>query len=135
MKDLIWSDQWLVGIGKMDEDHLDLFDLILELNSCLVRNKDEKEVLKIFGRFVKAAAKHFAVEEKYMNEYHYPHLETHIQKHRELLLQADELQRKFKTELLNVTDDITFFLRNWLIHHITLYDQALAKHLKKHGVV
>lgn len=127
---LIWNEQYNIGVDIIDKEHRKLFGILNKLFDF--RRQDEKsqwgchEAVKFFREH---ALQHFADEEAYMESVGYAGLETHRRIHknfRERTLPAleKELERTKYTE-----DSINHFIgvcAGWLIGHTLVEDHAIV---------
>lgn len=121
-----WSDQYLIGIDEIDQQHKYLFELINESLQC-----DEMAKLKLsLIQLYKYTREHFKAEETLMKSISYGKYELHVQKHNELIIM---LNNKSKEALDDPTkrDELDNFLAGWLIRHIVRNDLDISRFLKK----
>ncbi|MDM8538808.1 hemerythrin family protein [Desulfobacterales bacterium HSG17] len=124
-----WSDDYLIGIEKVDKQHKQFFRLAHNFfTACLADEGDEHthSALKALGSY---ADRHFAVEEAYMEEIGYPRLEEHKKLHSEFVLKYNEMEMDFKesgrTETL--VNKILTTVMDWLKEHIATADYDYAE--------
>ena len=131
---LVWKEDYNIGVDIIDQEHRRLFKII----NKLFRFSDEKnksqwacqEGIKFFKEH---AAKHFSEEEEYMASVHYERLNVHRHIHnefRERTLPAleDELEQTGYC-----ADSIEHFLgvcAGWLVGHTQMEDRAIAGKVK-----
>ena len=122
MADVIgWSDDFLLGIYSVDEQHKYLFELINSLKGC---QKDELEY-GLEQLFV-YTQEHFCEEEKLMKLIKYPDYEQHRQLHQNLIAALTELS---KSVLNDSSQQAEFesFLSRWLVNHIMTEDVKIKQ--------
>lgn len=78
--------------------------------------------------------KHFAGEERDVDQTKYPELTQHKTLHKKLLDQVTELIGKFNAGEPLIAQDVINFLNDWLINHIKGVDMRYGPHLNKSGV-
>lgn len=124
---LQWDDAFLIGVEELDYEHKDLFKRLNTLHAELVAH-EKKELIEecLSGIHVRVAA-HFALEEKYMRDTHFPHFTRHKNEHDQLLEEVVEIICRFaKTEDDAYRDRLADMLQRWIIRHIQSSDQELA---------
>lgn len=128
-----FTDDCLIGIEQLDDEHRTLFELLnragylLSYDFCSDRYQDLKEIIEELDDY---AEQHFSHEEAYMMEICDPELIRQRVQHsyfREKLrnytfvnIDAEEEQRRVLTELFN-------FLAKWLCRHILGSDVLIGK--------
>ena len=127
-----WSDDYLIGINKIDEQHKECFVRINQLYEDCVTcegEKDVKETLDFLGNHV---VEHFQTEEAFMQKYNFPGTEGHKQLHEEFLNEYSKLSDEYCNLGSNqvLADKIRDIVPNWLIHHMTRVDTNFARHVK-----
>lgn len=83
---------------------------------------------------VSFVVEHFATEEKYMQETEYPTYEAHKKAHDELVAQVSDIVGKFKAGEMEITPDITAFVRDWLYGHIPNIDKQYGPYFNEKGI-
>ena len=124
-----WSDDFLVGIQTIDEQHRKFFRLAHHFyTSCLADEGLESTygALKGLGNY---AARHFATEEAYMKKIKYTDFEEHKKFHDEFMAKFHEMEAEFMsvgpTETL--VNTILMITMDWLKEHIVEADFKYAK--------
>jgi len=118
-----WSDDYLVGIAAIDQDHKTLFLLVNRLHQRIEKGEDEYAIAEALAGLVDYIDTHFAREERYMEECGYPDLVRHARKHRDLARTVHSLKTMFDDDPPALaSDEILEFLRDWLTNHILKSD-------------
>ncbi|MBU1022867.1 bacteriohemerythrin [bacterium] len=120
-----WSDDYLVGVEKLDNQHRAIFDAINEFYN-------EIQALRVSGAAERAltvlldySEKHFVDEEEYMKREGYPELDAHRLEHQEFRDQIAKLiddasrDKPFSVALLR-------FFKTWIVEHILETDMKYA---------
>ncbi len=127
---LIWKEEYNIGVDAIDKEHQRLFKII---NKLFAFGKEEKkrqwacqEGIKYFKDH---AMKHFGEEENYMRSIGYPGLEDHRKLHqgfRRKTLPAleAELERTGYSE--DAVDHFLGVCAGWLIGHTLMEDRAIT---------
>jgi len=113
LKPFEWKDSYLLGVARMDQEHLILVE---KINSLVLSFNRADGVQKAFSDLATYATEHFADEEKYMESIKYPDLIAHKEIHRKLLAQVSDLGEKVLQGNASPSDLMTF-LSDWLGTH------------------
>ena len=126
-----WSDDYLIGIEKIDNQHKEFFRIAHQFfTECLADEGEEclQETLNFLGNY---ARKHFEGEEAFMKEIEYPQLEEHKRLHINFLNRYSELIVEFKesgrTE--KMVNKVLTVVMDWLKEHIVEADGDYAKYV------
>lgn len=131
-----WSDDYLVHVRVIDNDHKALFEIVNSLHDSVTTNACTTQISSTLKALQDYVAQHFAREELYMKEAGYPNFEGHVTKHNNLKGTVQGLIDFYNTDPSKVdTDKLLSFLRDWLINHILKSDMAYVPYLlgKKEG--
>ncbi len=128
-----FTDDCLIGIEQIDNEHKTLFDLLNKAGDILADNFSSdryQEVKEIIEELDNYAEQHFAHEEAYMMEICDPELilqrsqheyfSEKIRNYAFVNIDSEEEQRRLLTELVN-------FLARWLYRHILGSDVLIGK--------
>ena len=115
--ELIWQDT----------QHQELFRLIDSL-------KDPHRSVDIFTRLSSYANNHFLLEEAYMRQLNYPHIEAHIRAHNQFREELDDMVNNMETFDDRVKESISIFLREWLTRHVFGIDKDFEDFVLKSDV-
>ncbi len=130
---ITWSSSYSVQVGKMDQEHQRLIDIINKLYGAMREGRGKESVGLILGELIDYTKTHFTHEEQLMRESGYAGYDEQKRAHENLISQVSEIQRKFKSgEALS--QEIMSFLKNWLVNHIQGLDKQYGPHLNKKGV-
>ncbi len=130
---LEWSNDLSVGIQEIDEQHKVLVNILNELNLAISQGKGKEIRNQIIDRLLEYTRIHFTVEESLMRILGYPKYEKHKQEHERLLSQLEGFSSKMAAPDVS-SYELLFFLRSWLINHITRTDKAYEAHFVQMGV-
>ena len=119
-----WTDDYLVGIEEIDEQHKGLLRAASAIIEALRQRQKWLEVHSAMLRLLESAKVHFAVEESLMRLCKYPGLKEHKNEHQKF---ADKLTG---LQLESLTEDVSFamaaFIKKWLHQHIHSTDKQFA---------
>ena len=128
---IVWNDDLVTGIVKIDEQHRILVNSINDANTRLAANTSAELLNQISRDLLSYALYHFETEEELMQEYNYAEAsavdsDLHLQQHREFSAKVVALREGIKTGDLISREDLLTFLNGWLINHILKMDKRLA---------
>ncbi len=127
-----WSDDYLIGIDKIDKQHKEFFAKVHRLYEDCLACEGEKDVQEALDFLKNYAIEHFQAEEAFMREYEYPGVEEHSKLHAEFLGEYSKFSDEFNSLGSNqaLADHITDMVQDWLIDHIAQADADYARHVK-----
>jgi len=128
-----WEDSLSVGIKSIDDDHKKLLTLINNLQTAIYYPTGEAFERQALKELVEYTKYHFEREEKMMLDNGYPEFEAHKRKHEEMIAQVQVYCKKYETDPEGTIQEMTDFLKRWLIEHIAGTDQKYSKHLIERG--
>jgi len=124
-----WDDEFSVGIDAIDRQHAHLLGLINKIDDVIQNGGTYEKFAPIVTDLIDYANRHFAHEEKLMDENHCPDLDRHKRSHdrlREELLRWQEKVAKARAEEMR---EHMLFLRIWFPGHILNMDKNDADYL------
>ncbi|MFQ5659648.1 MAG: bacteriohemerythrin [Gammaproteobacteria bacterium] len=132
LKPLIsWDDEFSVGIKGIDRQHTRMMRLINEIDEVIQKGGTYEQFAPVLNDLIDYTGRHFAHEEKLLEENHCPDLERHKKAHVRLLEELSGWKKKVvkaKTEDMN---EHMVFLRIWFPGHILNVDKKDAAYLTK----
>jgi hemerythrin len=129
---IVWNDDLMTGIEKIDEQHQILVNLFNEANTRLTNNNSAEFLEQITRDLLSYALYHFETEEELMQKYHFTENsndDTHIKQHRSFSARVVAVRNDIKAGVLISREELLSFLNNWLINHILNTDKKLASFL------
>lgn len=138
MKKFIWTNEYSLGIGIIDEQHQHFFEIANQIYSKLEEEKNKRvDIVIIINELKDYAFYHLATEEKYFNQFAYSDMDEHMNQHAMFRQKSDE----YLTRVENQNEDIeklalevADFATNWLSDHIVVSDRLYAPLFKEHGL-
>lgn len=138
MEPITWSDDRLLGIDSLDQQHRTLVDCINKLvTECRKSGTDthgsagekREKLARLFDELYTTAKAHFSYEETMMRDMNYPGYAAHAREHVMLIA---ELKSSFANTLkqaqCSVTPELLQALKSWLIAHVSRSDRDFAKY-------
>jgi hemerythrin len=130
-----WSDEFVVGVAEMDEQHHRLIDMIGRFYDALTEKKPAKQALdELLRGLVDYTRYHFSTEERLMASSQFPLSQAHHEQHDEFVRKVTDMADRLSQGGLVLSIEATFFLREWLTSHILSSDKQLGRHLTSRGV-
>jgi hemerythrin-like metal-binding protein len=112
-----WQPKYETGNIIIDEQHKSLFSTINALNSAMLEGQGQKLLMKTLQSLKDYTTVHFETEEKFMLDHQYPGYAEHKIKHEALKDKVWKFAQE-ENDLSKLTNKISHFLTDWLIHHI-----------------
>jgi hemerythrin len=132
---LIWRDDWLLGVGKLDEQHLELVEALNNVHRFIVGDKGAEMragmdiVCQHLSVLRKLTHQHFKSEEALMRKYEYPGLVDHHREHVMLLAELQLHIREIESGSRPLTLGTLTALKHWQIDHLLYSDRIFADFL------
>ena len=128
-----FTDDCLIGVDQIDNEHRRLFELVNEVANLLMRNDiNRSDVDAILMELDEYAVLHFRHEEEYMKEINDPELPRQIKMHQNFVAKIKEIKQgdtesnDDKETLKNVVD----YVARWLFSHILSSDTMIGVYQK-----
>ncbi len=123
---ILWDERFRVGVGRIDDQHKELFVFTNALEEDLREGWQLGKVDEAVRFLVEYAKLHFRHEEDCMLRYQCPVAGINKEAHAKFLIAVEDFQRKLETspgrELMT---EIHEFLQSWLVNHICKIDVKL----------
>ena len=125
MGEIIWKDEYSVGVDQFDRQHQHLFEIINKLTARPDTSKDSSLTSQTIKEMFDYAKEHFTAEEELMQQYDYPEIESHKKQHDYFIGTTDELSNtKVRPE------EIAEFLKVWWTIHVLKVDMKYKEFFK-----
>jgi hemerythrin-like metal-binding protein len=135
MKFVQWTDEkHSVKIQKIDEQHQMLIKIINEVFEAKTDGLGKMAISGILKRMADYAQIHFKDEEALLAEHGYSELEGHRSAHQYFITKVADFNRDFNLDQDSLTEDMLFFLKDWLLTHIMETDKRYSSFLNERGV-
>jgi len=129
-----WNDSLSVGIDSIDADHKRLLGMINQLQTAAHYHTDDEMIEKTLNELMDYTQYHFTREEEIMQSNDYPDFDGHKQQHEKMVKEVSKFIDEYRVDKTRTIDNVTLFLKTWLINHIKGSDQEYAPYLKDKGV-
>lgn len=122
-----WQDRFDIGVKAMNDDHKELLALMDKLEDLARAGADSAAIRTAMSNLATCTTRHFADEEKYMDDIQFPQLAVHKQIHARLLAKLSDLQKSY-VQTGALPSDLFDFLNMWLASHICGIDIKYGEH-------
>lgn len=127
-----FTDDCLIGVEAIDDEHRELFRIINDTQELLenqIINDKYDRIIEMLNRLEQYAEEHFQHEEEYMESIRHP--ELNLQKHQHLFFRdkVNGITNSFSSdhEQQAVLEDLLHYLVTWLYRHIISSDLMIGK--------
>lgn len=125
-----WDDAYLLHLPVLDAQHKQLVAALNELETAMIGGITSSKVEELLTRAQQYAVRHFAIEERHMEESHYPGLARQQAAHQEFREKfarfLSDYRRGGLSEVLLST--LQRELSLWIKQHVTGLDQTFGKY-------
>jgi hemerythrin len=129
---IVWSDQYSVGVEKIDAQHKQIIDMINLLQDALAKKNASAEIKQVLVSLAEYANTHFGYEERLMTHVDYPGLAAHVREHARLTHEVQDMLRRLKRGDSISARRLLSMLRNWWTTHIERDDMQYAEWIRQH---
>ena len=126
---LSWSDLWLVGLKKLDDEHQNIVNMISRMQEAPL-----SELASLLDDFELTARSHFDLENKMMEETQFPPRQCHIDEHNAVLKSVTEVQALLQQGLNPIAPELVNELAKWFPAHVIHLDSALSHWINKQNI-
>jgi hemerythrin len=131
MAQIVWTEQFNIGIDAIDNQHRKIADYINLLDSSDIRRLSREEVSRLICDLTDYTISHFGFEERLQEDAGYPYLKAHQRVHGLFTKRVASFQTQHETGE-DISDDLSSFLITWLVNHIQHEDGDYAETVKKY---
>ena len=127
---ITWGEKYCLGLDEIDEQHQALVDIINRIWQSIILRSDKQAIFSLIAELEKYTLAHFAAEETLMRITDYPRFEKHKQEHQDFVGRVLE-EKKQALASGELSLDLMYFLRDWLVGHILGSDKHYADYMNK----
>ena len=128
-----FTEDCLIGVDQIDNEHRRLFELVNEVANLLIKNDiNRSDVNAVLMELDEYAVMHFKHEEEYMQQINDPELSKQKEQHQKFVLKVREIiqgdleTKNDKETLTNVVE----YVARWLFSHILSSDTMIGVYQK-----
>ena len=127
-----WDPSFSVGSARMDSDHQRLIGLLNRVYDAWHDGEGVAELGWLFDELLAYADTHFAAEEMALQSKGYPRLEKQQTDHLRLKASVIDFRNRHLggAEPAALTEEMTLFLKGWLLEHILGEDTLYKSYFK-----
>ncbi|MEY4768209.1 MAG: hypothetical protein RL637_848 [Pseudomonadota bacterium] len=127
---ITWTaEQYGTNVAFADDEHRILFDKLNTLYDLALGGATRSEVGAQLDDLISFVVGHFAHEEQEMQAKNFAGFTIHKAQHDALVAICGGLQTKFHAGEGEVTAEVGQMVKNWLDHHIPVFDKAYSEAL------
>ncbi len=131
---ITWTEDMLVHVEKIDNQHKKLFALLNDLNDAMKQGRDKEVLFNTITALVDYTFYHFMTEEKYLDQFQYPESAHHKNEHQYFAEEVTRFKNEFDQGEKTLSKDIIQFLKSWIINHIKKSDLKYSPFLNARGI-
>ncbi len=128
-----WTKNLAVGVELIDSEHIKLFEMADQLFEAGRNHKAAEFIGELFGFLDDYTKKHFADEEKYMQQINYPDYPLQKKLHDEFIVKLGEMRKEFNESGGNISLIISAnqMILDWLVKHISVLDKKIGEYVRE----
>jgi hemerythrin-like metal-binding protein len=118
MRIIEWQDEYTVGVKELDDQHRCLLNTI---NTLLEEQRDKYESAKFspaLCSLIHYAYTHFATEERYLLQVHFPDLNQHVLEHIDFIMKTLGLALRVESGGDETRIELLRYLKEWYSSHV-----------------
>jgi hemerythrin len=133
-KQLVWKDEYSVGVQMLDDDHKKLIELVNKFHAAHQYHTGEEFEQQALTELVEYTKYHFGREEELMQQNGYPDFDAHKAQHEKMISEVEVFMKKYNEEGHEALGDVVQYLRDWLINHINGTDKQYTGFFNQQGI-
>jgi hemerythrin-like metal-binding protein len=126
-----WDEIYSVGVELIDNQHKTLFDIGNRFADAFQRGADRRSLAGIFNELLEYTGKHFADEERLMQNAGFPDYARHKENHEKLVSLVLGYKRQFEGNEPGVEQAAMNFIKTWLTGHVLGMDRNYGPFLRR----
>jgi hemerythrin len=133
-----WRAEFSVGVEEIDNQHKELLNFVNDsLNHCTGDIETERKYfIKAIYVGLEYLKRHFSTEENIMTLMAYQNYKEHKAEHDTFIENLTATVHDIEAGLLPLDlSKISFFLRDWFLNHIPLFDKPAEECFKKGAAI
>jgi len=126
-----WKDSYTVYNNFLDEQHHRMIDAVNEIHAEFAAGREATDMTRKLLDLSALTRTHFQTEEIMMHATLYSGLEQHMEEHKQLLADFDQIVGELTRGERDLTEELFAFLNNWVEAHIAAEDYEFGQHLRQ----
>ncbi|MBQ7882640.1 MAG: hemerythrin family protein [Treponema sp.] len=128
-----WSDEYLLNIPEIDEQHKKLLSYANNLYEIVVGSKEEfkNKMTSVLKDLTEYTQYHFENEEKFMADNDYYGIDVHKLAHDGFILEVKKQINQINDEDVESAEKFYIFVTKWVLTHIAKADKVWANFIKE----
>jgi hemerythrin len=128
LKKFQWDGSMSIGNSKIDKEHFQIVKIFNDLVDITNGIGYHDEFARVLTEMTNYALKHFEKEEKYMKQFHYPKIQSHIEMHRKYIYKVAMFNVNYRVD--TEIEEVLSFINKWWNHHILVSDMEYGNYRK-----
>ncbi|MFC1623574.1 bacteriohemerythrin [Patescibacteria group bacterium] len=129
-----WKEEYNTGFKEIDEQHRHIADVTNDLYEIMQKGEINEKIQDLFNDIISSAKEHFALEEKYFDEFGFEDTENHKRIHGEFLAKVSDLHKDIEGREIEISFELVDYLEDWFLDHLTTEDRKYIELFKSHGL-
>lgn len=127
-----WNDSFLMNLPVIDAQHKQIIAALDDLETALSKGISSTQVEELLVRAQHYVARHFSIEERYMEESGYPGLVRQQEAHQEFSEKFARLLSDYRTGGFSqaLVNSLHHELSHWIKEHVTGLDQSFGRYYR-----
>jgi len=117
----------MFGVPEIEQQHQELVNILNKLHDAVKNNESRHDIYRIIDEVISYTNFHFTFEESLMDQYGYPEIKAHKDKHKQLIQEA--LHFKERLGYVGEHEFIDWF-DHWPFAHILAHIQYADKQIE-----
>ena len=134
MQEIIWNDDYSVGVQQLDEQHKKIISFINRLVNDTNLSVYSESLNEALTEMLKYSIEHLRYEENLLKENDYPDFDSHKQFHEDYIKRSSEFSISAMDSDYRVPTEVISYLRDWWEHHILEEDMKYKEFFKAKGI-
>ena len=130
MEEIVWMNEFSVGVKEMDEQHKKLIAMINLLIADQKSLTAPETIAKLLTEMTDYAQEHFRAEEYLMSEYGYDKKDQQVAQHEEFIRKTRAFYSTADIGPNTLSVALLEYLKTWLIGHILKEDMQYKAFFK-----
>lgn len=131
---LSWRPEYSVNVQRLDTQHKRLFTTANRLLDAIEEGRGTEEVTRALDAMLAYTMFHFSEEEALLERYGYRYRAKHKTRHKELLAQVEDLEKRLSGPSPTSPQEVLDFLHGWIVNHILVEDRRYGSDLNAKGL-